>query len=212
LGDGNQLPPIESGSLFNDLIDLVPTAHLTKCLRSDRKEILDLASSILEGKTPSPHGPLSIDFNQSAMILTPLREGPWGVKALNQLLKGSRKETPIIITRNDTETGLSNGDMGLLISATEALIEGRRFSISALPAYELAFALSIHKSQGSEFDDVVVLVPPGSEQFGREVLYTAVTRARRSVTLLGDPDTIAKTVQHTCSRKSGIRTRLFKTS
>lgn len=207
LGDGKQLPPIESGSLFNDLIDLVPTAHLTKSLRSDRKEILDLAASILEGKAPTPHGPLSIDL-PSGMILTPLREGPWGVKALNELLKGSRKETPIIITRNDAETGLSNGDMGLLISPTEALIEGRRFAISALPAYELAYALSIHKSQGSEFDDVIVLVPPGSEQFGREVLYTAVTRARNSVVLLGDPDTIAKTVQNSSSRRSGIKERL----
>ncbi|MBP7073881.1 MAG: AAA family ATPase [Rhabdochlamydiaceae bacterium] len=210
LGDGNQLPPVESGSLFNDLIDLVPTAHLNKSLRSDRKEVLDLASSILNGTAPIPQGPLSIDLIKkygSATILTPLRDGPWGVKSLNQLLQGSRKETPIIITRNDTETGLSNGDTGILISPTEAFIDGKKFPLSALPPYELAYALSIHKSQGSEFDHVVVLVPPGTEVFGREVLYTAVTRAKESVILLGETDVIAKTVKNSSCRRSGIKKR-----
>ncbi len=210
LGDGNQLPPVESGSVFNDLIDLVPTAHLNKSLRSDRKEVLDLASSILKGTPPTPQGPLSIELIKkygSATILTPLREGPWGVKSLNQLLHGSRKETPIIITRNDSETGLSNGDTGVIISPTEALIDGKKFPLSALPAYERAYALSIHKSQGSEFDHVVVLAPPGTELFGREVLYTAVTRAKESVVILGEMDVIAKTVQTSSCRRSGIKTR-----
>jgi exodeoxyribonuclease V alpha subunit len=213
LGDGKQLPPIESGSLFNDLIDLIPTAHLTKSLRSDRKEILDLGASILEGKAPQPHGPLSHDVikqhvkENSAAILTPLREGPWGVKALNELLQGSQKKTPIIITRNDAETGLSNGDMGLIISPKMAQFENRQIPIAALPPYEPAYALSIHKSQGSEFDHVVVLAPPGTEVFGREVLYTAVTRARQSVILLGDAEVIGKTVSTSSCRRSGIKTR-----
>jgi exodeoxyribonuclease V alpha subunit len=210
LGDGNQLPPVESGSLFNDLIDLVPTAHLNKSLRSDRKEVLDLASLILKEETPVPQGPLSVDFIKKcvgATILTPLREGPWGVKSLNQLLHGSRKETPIMITRNDSETGLTNGDTGVLLSPTEAFINGKKIPLSALPPYELAYALSIHKSQGSEFDHVVVLVPPGSEVFGKEVLYTAVTRAKESVILLGEMDIIAKTVQNSSLRRSGIKKR-----
>lgn len=210
LGDGNQLPPVESGSVFNDLIDLVPTAHLSKSLRSERVEILELASSILQGVAPLPQGPLSIETLKQhgfATILTPLREGPWGVKSLNKQLMGSRKEAPILITRNDTETGLSNGDMGKLISSSHALINEQIFPIGALPSYELAYALSIHKSQGSEFDHVVVLVPPGAEVFGREALYTAVTRARESVTILGDAEVIAKTVEHSSQRRSGIKKR-----
>jgi len=211
LGDGNQLPPVESGSIFNDLIDVVPTAHLTKSLRSNQKEILDLAASILKGIAPTSqtfHGPLShelIKKHGSATILTPLREGPWGVKTLNQMLHGTKKETPIIITRNDTATGLSNGDMGVLISPTQALFDGKQFPVSVLPSYELAYALSIHKSQGSEFDHVVVLAPPGTELFGREMLYTAVTRARKSVVLLGSAEVIAKTVQNSSCRRSGIK-------
>ena len=209
LGDGNQLPPIESGSLFNDLIDLIPTAHLTKCHRSDRKEILDLASSILQGNPPLPHGPLSYELikNFSGTVLTPLREGPWGVKTLNKLLDGTQEQTPIIITRNDPATSLSNGDTGHLISPTTAQFEEKQFPISELPPFELAYALSIHKSQGSEFDHVMVLAPPGTEVFGREILYTAVTRARQSVVLLGDLDVIAKTIQTASTKRSGIRER-----
>lgn len=209
LGDGNQLPPVESGSLFNDLIDLIPTAHLTLSLRSDRKEILDLASSILQGISPTPHGLLSYELikNFSGTILTPLREGPWGVKTLNKLLEGSQEQTPIIITRNDPETGLSNGDTGLLISPQMAQFDDQLFPISKLPNFELAYALSIHKSQGSEFDHVMVLAPPGTEVFGREILYTAVTRARDSVVLLGDPEVIAKTIQTASTKRSGIQER-----
>lgn len=210
LGDGKQLPPVESGSLFNDLIDLIPTAHLTHSHRTDRKEILDLAAAILEGKSITPDSPLSYDSikQKQATLLTPLREGPWGVKILNKLLSGSQKETPIIITRNDPETGLSNGDMGRIISSTHAVIDGKQYPLSHLPSYEPAYALSIHKSQGSEFDHVIVLVPPGSERFGREVLYTAVTRARQSVTVLGDLDIITKTLQTSMCRRSGIKERL----
>lgn len=197
LGDGNQLPPVESASLFKELVDVIPTAHLTESLRSDRKEILEMAASILRGIPPVPHAPLSYELIKqysSATILTPLREGPWGVKKLNQILHGTRKEVPIIVTRNDSETALSNGDMGILVSSSQALIHGKLFPLSALPSYELAYALSIHKSQGSEFDHVVVLAPPGTEVFGRAVLYTAVTRAKKSVTLLGDAEVLAKTV------------------
>ncbi|MGH2612198.1 MAG: ATP-binding domain-containing protein, partial [Rhabdochlamydiaceae bacterium] len=159
---------------------------------------------------PTPYSSLSYELikkHASAVILTPLREGPWGVKTLNQILHGTWKETPIIITRNDSENGLSNGDMGVFISPTHVLIEKRQFAVSALPSYELAYALSIHKSQGSEFDDIVVLAPPGTEVFGREALYTAVTRARKSVVLLGEAETIAKTVKNSSRRRSGLKRR-----
>ena len=93
-----------------------------------------------------------------------------------------------------------------------AQFENRQIPIAALPPYEPAYALSIHKSQGSEFDHIVVLAPPGTEVFGREILYTAVTRARQSVTLLGDAEVIAKTVSASSCRRSGIKTRWLSTS
>ncbi len=228
LGDGHQLPPVESGSLFNDLIDLIPTAHLRTCHRSDRREILELAQSILEGRPPVPTAPLSkekiIEFARrqegSRAILTPLREGPWGVKELNQIIDAALKvrgerTIPIIITRNDPETGLSNGDTGILITSSErplyALIDSRRFSPAELPPYEMAYALSIHKSQGSEFDHVLVLAPEGTETFGCEVLYTAATRARESITLYGEQEVVAQTVLRSSCKRSGLKKRFLTT-
>ena len=219
LGDGHQLPPIESGSLFTDLIDIIPTAHLTRCLRSDRREILQLAQDVLTGKTVTPHEPLSKESLWRAKgkaILTPLREGPWGVRAVNEIIFSSIKmpedqiwSVPIIVTKTDYEIELYNGEVGTLwrtnVKPLYAEFDGRRVSASQLPSYELAFALSVHKSQGSEFDHVVVLVPPGSENFGREMLYTAVTRARDSVILCGDVETIQKTVNHSIQKISGIK-------
>jgi len=231
LGDPHQLPPVETGSLFCDLIGLLPTAFLKKCHRSDRKEILDLAKQIIEGIAPTPQGPLLFEtiqkfvlgHLQKGAILTPLREGPWGVKELNLKIdrlfhtRGERA-VPIMITRSRAELGLFNGEMGLLITFNEKPIvarfeiggEEKEFSPAALPAYELAYVLSVHKSQGSEFDHVLTLVPPGTEQFGKELLYTAVTRAKQSVSIIGEKEVIAQTIQHSSCRRSGIKKRWTK--
>lgn len=240
LGDGHQLPPVESGSLFGDLVDLLPTAHLRKCLRSDRLEVLKLAEQILAGQEVHPHQPLSTDFIlQQALenfphaateenvfevhrfcILSPVREGPFGVNILNQQIfqllskrmkPQERLAVPILITRTDYEAGLYNGEVGILWRTQEkplfAQFNRRKIPVSGLPPYELAYALSVHKSQGSEFDHVVVALPPGSETFGREVLYTAVTRAKHSVILCGDEETIQKTVSRSSHRRSGLKMR-----
>lgn len=229
LGDGNQLPPVESGSLFGDLVDLLPTAHLRQCLRSDRKEVLQLAQDILAGKPIVPHEKLSKEFIlQKALenysqgnqfcILSPIREGPFGVNSLNQEIfqlfyrkMDQLLAVPILITRTDYEAGLYNGEVGILWRSREKLLHaefgGRKIPASALPPYELGYVLSVHKSQGSEFDHVLVLVPPGSETFGREVLYTAVTRAKHSVILCGDAEIIEKTVSRSSHRRSGLKAR-----
>lgn len=221
LGDGNQLPPVESGSVFSDLIGMVPSVHLHTSLRSDRKEILGLAQSILEGKNVPIQGALSFDAirnfaasHKNCAILTPVREGPWGVKELNEKLDQEFRamKKPMMITRNDRITGLSNGDMGEMVFSggkpVRAYFEIGEFAASQLPSYELAYVLSVHKSQGSEFDHVLVLVPPGTEAFGREVLYTAVTRARFSVTLLGEESVVTQTLKRSSSRKSGLKKKL----
>ncbi len=127
-------------------------------------------------------------------------------RQMNQLLA-----VPILITRTDYEAGLYNGEVGILWRSREKLLHAefgtRKIPASALPPYELGYVLSVHKSQGSEFDHVLALVPPGSETFGREVLYTAVTRARHSVILCGDAETIKKTVSRSSHRRSGLKRR-----
>lgn len=231
LGDGNQLPPVESGSLFGDLIDLLPTAHLSLCLRSDRLEVLQLAQDILKSRPIVPHRELSKELIlQKALenssqenrfcILSPLREGPFGVNVLNQeifelffrrMKPQDLLAVPILITRNDYAAGLYNGEVGILWRSKEKILYaefgGKKIPACGLPPYELGYVLSVHKSQGSEFDHVMVLVPPGSETFGREVLYTAVTRAKHSVVLCGDAETVQKTVNRSSHRKSGLKIR-----
>ena len=129
-----------------------------------------------------------------------------------------------MITVNDYRQELFNGETGVLIrrlpvemgsSEDYALFaprqEGdqvRRLSALQLPQFELAYCLSVHKSQGSEFDRVILVLPDGSEMFGREVFYTAITRARKSLEVYGSDQVILKTVERQGIRLSGIQSRV----
>lgn len=167
-------------------------------------------------------------FN-SIRLLSPMRKGAFGVDILNQLIwqrihQGAPTQgwiaIPIIIVSNDYRQDLFNGETGVLIrklplkndtSDDYALFpcrhqEGlmRRFSALLLPKYELAYCLSVHKSQGSEFERIVLALPEGAELFGREVFYTAITRARRQIEIYGSDQTIKKTITQQETRLSGI--------
>lgn len=195
LGDKNQLPPVESGNFFADLAgnpNLV--AELKTCLRTELQEIIGLAERVKGGEaipaTPLPSIRELIPYiAQSGMhVLTPLRKGPFGVENLNQqlhayhMLRGEKK-IPILITVNDSYLELFNGDTGVLHVEEKCAYfsGGRKFAEHLLPRFEYAYALSVHKSQGSEYDRVLILLPKGSETFGREMLYTALTRAKREI-------------------------------
>lgn len=233
MGDSNQLPAVEGGSVFADLIKsaVIPTTALTKCMRSDRHEILNLATAILNGTTEDirnidlgfTEGNIEViyqklwqhvkekDFDKFR-ILSTLRKGPLGVDALNAYLyeKFSKQaaQFPIMIKRNDSRTGLSNGETGIL-DGKEALFSGdRRFALAELPPYDYAYCISVHKSQGSEYEHVLFLVPDGSEAFGKEVLYTAVTRAKISLEIDGNPAQISAAMSRTSGKTSGICQKL----
>ena len=128
---------------------------------------------------------------------------------------------PVIVTHNDYQLGLFNGDVGLISADTEhvdrrlVFFEGkggtpRALSPSRLPPHETVFAMSVHKSQGSEFDEVAVLLPDRiSPVVSRELLYTAVTRARHKVTVYATPEVIKHAVAHRIERASGLRAALW---
>jgi exodeoxyribonuclease V alpha subunit len=129
---------------------------------------------------------------------------------------------PIMIIRNDYELELFNGDQGILVRTLSpefslrkfhmddyALFRDRRggyrqISAPALPPFEYSYCLSVHKSQGSEYDAVLLLFPSGSEQFGREVLYTAVTRARIKVSLSGSRELLERAIGLSSRKTSGL--------
>ncbi len=163
--------------------------------------------------------------NDEFRILCCMRQGFFGVDSINQMLVERYRDVsdgwlpiPVLITRNDYALELYNGDVGFLVkriskeSMNYAIFSGkkgevRKISAYALPSFEYAYCLSVHKSQGSEYNDILLLAPEGSEVFGREVLYTAVTRARKSVLFDAFPQVFEKAVRMSSRKVSGILTR-----
>jgi len=165
-------------------------------------------------------------------ILSPLRKGLFGVDALNQYffkqlvkkpLKTDSVTVPIMLLKNDLNLELFNGEVGVLVlmprhhdltdfhpmKGDYALFPCkkngfRKLPALVLPAFEYAYVLSVHKAQGSEFNHVLCLLPEGSEHFGKEVLYTAVTRARQSLKIFGSDEIIKQTISNQSIRLSGL--------
>ncbi len=163
-------------------------------------------------------------------LLSPVRKGPYGIESLNQCIEKLVQASlpfskrpqyfngqPILITQNSYDTGLFNGDLGIIIQDNanpEKLYacfynndrtEVRKFSPSQLPSHETAYALTIHKSQGSEFDHVHLILPPIKNKIlCRELLYTAISRARTKVHLLANAETVEKSINTPTTRTSGL--------
>jgi exodeoxyribonuclease V alpha subunit len=160
-------------------------------------------------------------------ILTPLRKGPFGADTINAMIfqaligKNEQKNgfiAPIMVMQNDYRLGLFNGEVGLIVKEKEkefALFasrepgqEFRQIPALLMPRYEYAYCLSVHKSQGSEFDHVVLLLSEGTQTFGREALYTGVTRAKRRLEIWSKPSIVSEMIKMTGTRQSGIVERL----
>jgi exodeoxyribonuclease V alpha subunit len=125
---------------------------------------------------------------------------------------------PLLVTENDYELGLYNGDTGVIVQGADghasAIFErgGRLLSFSPfrLGAVETVYAMTIHKSQGSQYGAAAVLLPPASSPIlTRELLYTAVTRARKHLILVGTEATVRAAVDRPVTRASGLRSRLW---
>lgn len=162
-------------------------------------------------------------------LLTALREGPQGARGLNArieaLLSGRRIGIPpawfpgrlLLITRNHHQQHLFNGDVGICLPDERGVPlawfagEGgvRAFHPAALPAHESAFAMTVHKAQGSEFDEVWLQLPRSdSRVLSRELFYTAITRARDVLHIAGSAEVISKALSRHASRVSGLGRRL----
>jgi len=138
-------------------------------------------------------------------VLCALRDGPWGVRVLNQQIahmlgfaaEGWYAGRPVMVTRNDYNLGLMNGDVGLCLDTERGLrvafaqadaagqASVRWVLPSRLDAVETVFAMTVHKSQGSEFDHVALVLPDrAAPVLTRELLYTGITRAKQRLTLV----------------------------
>ena len=125
----------------------------------------------------------------------------------------------LMVTQNDYGTALYNGDIGIVLPQGEGLAayfsDGERcrhISLSRLPEHDTAFAITVHKSQGSEYDEVWLLPPSGSEDaaalFDRALLYTAITRARNHFVFWGEPAQLQAAIARNSPRRSGLRLAL----
>lgn len=168
-----------------------------------------------------------------ARVLCAHRTGPFGAERFNRLVEDRLRAAgivrkgeafypgrPIIVTRNDPLTGLSNGDTGVVLRREGAQGEtvtrvwfpevggpDGRFEVAParLPEHESFFALTVHRAQGSEYNEVVFV--PGaadSRVLTRELFYTAVTRARRKVTVHGDAAAVSTAVERRTERAAGL--------
>lgn len=162
-------------------------------------------------------------------LLCAHRRGPYGVQHWNRQVERWITEAtgepiwstwyvgrPILVTANDYGLGLYNGDTGVTVQqegVLRAVIAGGEepleFATSRLSDVETMHAMTIHKSQGSQTDEVTVLLPPEeSRLLTRELLYTAVTRAKRKVRVVGPEASVRASVQRRAVRASGLARRL----
>ena len=122
----------------------------------------------------------------------------------------------VIIRRNDDTLGVFNGDVGIVLPDEHGELRAvffdadRTLPPALLPSHDTAFAMTIHQSQGSEFPEVAVFLPtdPASGLATRELLYTGVTRTKRSVDIFGTEDVLNASVEHRTVRVSGLADRL----
>ncbi|POP46326.1 exodeoxyribonuclease V subunit alpha [Superficieibacter electus] len=161
-------------------------------------------------------------------LLCALREGPYGVSGLNaqleQMLVRKRHMTlprharwypgrPVMIARNDSALGLFNGDIGVALEGEQGMRvwfpmpDGtvKSFHPGRLPEHDTAWAMTVHKSQGSEFDHAALILPAQSMPLvTRELVYTAITRARQHLSLYADEKLLAQAVVTRTERRSGL--------
>lgn len=166
----------------------------------------------------------------SFRVLCAHRHGPFGAEQFNHCVERHLRARglvsahdefyagrPILVTRNDPGSGLSNGDTGIVLrnaagrsqvwfpELKDATGRPRLVAPARLPPHESFFAMTVHRAQGSEYD-AVAIVPGAAESrvATRELLYTAVTRARRRVVVYGDEASVAAAIERTTVRSSGL--------
>jgi exodeoxyribonuclease V alpha subunit len=176
---------------------------------------------------------------QRFKILCALNIGPLGVQAINKLAEQILRQQnlirpdpmkenpwyagrPVLITRNHYPLGLFNGDIGVTLPDADAADdrlavfftgdsgEIRRFHPYQLPEHTTVYAMTVHKSQGSEFDEVLFILPDSDFPIlTRELIYTALTRARKKITMWGTRSIICKAIARQIERTSGLRDSLW---
>jgi exodeoxyribonuclease V alpha subunit len=205
----------------------VPTVEGLKRALAER--VLVGYEAYLRAKSPEEVLKKFDDFR----VLCALRQGPYGVSGVTALIEEilaangliNRRSRwyhgrPVMVTVNDYNLKLFNGDVGIILTdevdgSPKVYFPGsdggvRAISPVRLPDHETVFAMTVHKSQGSEFDRVLLLLPArDSAVLARELIYTGLTRARSEVELWGDETVFLDAVRRKTERDSGLEDALW---
>ncbi|OCQ22468.1 exodeoxyribonuclease V subunit alpha [Pseudoalteromonas luteoviolacea] len=166
-------------------------------------------------------------------LLAAVREGPYGVNELNKRVERQLAQhgliypysryyagMPIMITQNDYQLKLFNGDIGIILPSEGGQLQAtfideqgflRVFNPARLPSHELVYVMTIHKSQGSEFNHTAMILPPiqrARQGVNRQLVYTGITRAKNHFELVCQPQVLRLAMKKSVGRSSGLKMRL----
>ncbi|MFP3505467.1 AAA family ATPase [Burkholderia sp. SIMBA_062] len=219
-----------AASFHDDAGDTLATSTVERLARRFGAYLDALRTALSE---PEPDPLPLFDALNRFRILCATRTGSRGAEHVNALVATHVRHAarvplavgahwftgrPIMVTRNDYALGLFNGDIGIALPDTHGVLRvwfrradgtARAVSPAALPPHETAFALTVHKSQGSEFDEAALVLPASfGRVLTRELVYTAVTRARTRVQVIGPRRVLAQAVATRTQRDSGLAARV----
>ncbi|WP_419148461.1 exodeoxyribonuclease V subunit alpha [Pseudoalteromonas 'SMAR'] len=168
-------------------------------------------------------------------LLAAVREGPYGVNELNRRIELRLQQLgliqphgrfylgmPIMISQNDYQLKLFNGDIGIILADEQGELvasfidqqgQSRHFFPARLPSFERVYVMTVHKSQGSEFQHTAMILPPlqrAQQGINRQLIYTGITRAKSRFELVAQKRVLQLGMERTVSRSSGLRQRLSK--
>jgi exodeoxyribonuclease V alpha subunit len=225
-GDADEAIHILESDEFADtsLITIAGESDLEKVIR---QKVTAYYRNIIQSSSIAKALNVFNDFR----LLSAHRRGAWGVTFINRYVEKILQQEklipkygrwypgkPVIVNVNDYTLQLHNGDTGVCLldkTGTKKVYfrhedEVRAVAPARLPDHNTAFALTVHKSQGSEFDEVLFILPnKPSNILSRELIYTAITRARTEITVLGNRPVLRYGVERKLQRSSGLRHRLW---
>ncbi len=224
--------PIEWFNLENDALKAFAIKHYQPYFQ----QLQSYNSQLNANETKQWISNCFVRFNQF-QILAATRQGDKGVITLNAMCESALQNhknhqnpdrwysgRPVMILRNDSNTQLFNGDIGLCLPSPKHqnklrvfFPEGngfRSFAPTRLPEHETAFAMTIHKSQGSEFEHVLIALPDILDEHNqlvtKELLYTAITRGKSRVSIQSNSAVLSDCINAKVSRVSGLQKKLTR--
>lgn len=221
---------------YRPYCELIHTAEPIASVQGDL--FADVSDKVMEKAAMEAKAKSVLKAFSHARLLCAVREGDYGVQGMNQMIELALTKhgfihpatdepwyvgKPIMVNKNDAALGLHNGDIGIcLLDKSEQtprlrvyfeMPDGRIKGVlpSRVPQHDVAFAMTIHKSQGSEFEHTVLLLPAKMSQIlTRELIYTGVTRAKSRLNLFANPHVLAQSVAIKTLRTSGLSERLSR--